>query len=1115
MLCFERAAQLDAHSFRAPFHLGEVRWQLGRGREAIAAWREAAERAPGEIAPRLALAEALLFVGELSACAEAAEAALALSPQESRARALREVARFAQGDDAALGTIAELAARHPTPFCAPAIASALARAWMQDPGVPGSDALAAALASRMAELPWPLFAVLGEHVLGAFNESPLAASRKRIVENALERPLTAADIDGLRRLAWAALRAREGEASRLLAEHYGAMCLEAFRAPHPLPWPVRCAGAPIRISVVLGAGDEAVIRLLAAIAHDRGDAIALAVWIVGAADIAPPAARAARAGPATPSRLRASDDMVQGLSARFPSDWARRIWSGPLDLGLGRAIALDDPDVLLDGVGLAEGVGPLLAARPARTIGSVAVASAGAPLVDWALDPSSPDAATTLRARLAGASRGESTGCRWSPSEIADRWDEAVRLHRAGDFERAKALYDQILAEQPGFAPGHFLRGSLRRDTGDIAGAMADFVEAISAAPDHVDARTAAIRLAARARDFAQARLLAEQGLARSQQCRPLLLALGEAALAGRDTIAATQPLVRALALDPTDADAHYNLGVAAQIRGDLAEAARAYQRALAFRGDFGAAHFNLGVLFQEQGNLPGAVAAYNRVITLEPKRSAAYKNLGEMLLAAGRIDEFIDNFTRFEAACPDSLALAVQALEACPYRADWGRLDYYLNGLREERYRAADEVDLVDCLEQLLYLLLFFDIDPDMLHRFARTYDQTAARVYGARLPAPPSRRPGPIRVGYLSGDLRDHVMGKQVWPALSRHDRGRFEVYLYSTSTIRDEWTARFEGIAHRFVSVAGQRERDAARRIAEDDLDILVDLSTHTKGSKPGILACKPARVQITHVASAGTVGLAAIDFKMTDRFADVPENQAFQAEMLLPMDGCVYPYRHIEPAASHPFGRGALGIAADAVVIGAFVNPLKLSRRCLSLWREVLQRLPNAKLALSPVNPTLRDVYVAISASGGIGSDRLLFLPQGRDEAENQARYTLVDFVLDPMPFGGVNGVLEPLDMGVPVVTLVGKRHGERTGYSILANLGVTRTVAHSGSEYVDIAVRLAQDHAFAAEVRDAIRAGLESSPLVDMDAHARHLEAAYLEALARKAPSVLSQVAAGR
>src|SRR5205823_2412617 len=125
--------------------------------------------------------------------------------------------------------------------------------------------------------------------------------------------------------------------------------------------------------------------------------------------------------------------------------------------------------------------------------------------------------------------------------------------------------------------------------------------------------------------------------------------------------------------------------------------------------------------------------------------------------------------------------------------------------------------------------------------------------------------------------------------------------------------------------FEMIGDLPEREAARRIAAKDLDLLVDLSTHTKGAKPGILALKPARVQITHIASAGAVGLSAIDFKLTDAFADLPDNQAFYLETLLPMAGCVYPYRHVEPAALHPFHREPLGIPLDAVVLGAFVNP----------------------------------------------------------------------------------------------------------------------------------------------------------------------------------------------
>ena len=165
-----------------------------------------------------------------------------------------------------------------------------------------------------------------------------------------------------------------------------------------------------------------------------------------------------------------------------------------------------------------------------------------------------------------------------------------------------------------------------------------------------------------------------------------------------------------------------------------------------------------------------------------------------------------------------------------------------------------------------------------------------------------------------------------------------------------------------------------------------------------------------------------------------------------------------------------------------------------------------------LVFSPVQPSLRVVYQRICASVGIDAARIAFLPQGRDDAENQARYRVIDFVLDPMPYGGVNGTLEALDMGVPVVTLVGRRHAERTSYSILANLGVTDTVANTGGEYVDIAVRLATDRTFAAGVRMQIRAALTHSALTDMSLHARNLEDAYLRALRERVPRVADDLA---
>ena len=445
----------------------------------------------------------------------------------------------------------------------------------------------------------------------------------------------------------------------------------------------------------------------------------------------------------------------------------------------------------------------------------------------------------------------------------------------------------------------------------------------------------------------------------------------GLAQLARQDGTAAAEAFRHASAQEGTHGETHYNYGVALQMRGDHDEAARAYQLALACQPDLVAAQFNLGVLFQGQGATDAAVAAFSAVLEAEPRNVAAYKNLGEVLHAGGRTREWMANFRRFEAACPKALSLAVQALDVCQYRGDFATLERYLDGLAQGQYEASDETELVDGLEELLYLLLFFDVHPETMRQFAASFDAAARRVYGEPLAPVAARAPGRLRVGYLSADLRNHVMGKMMWSALRHHDKGRFELFFYSLSTESDEWTEKFRGLADRFATIAGLAERAAAQRIAADDLDLLVDLSTHTKGARPGILALKPARVQITHVASAGTVGLAAIDFKLTDRYADVPGNQSFQLETLLPMDGCVYPYRHVAPASAHPFRRDAFGVGPQTVVIGAFVHWRKLSRRCLALWRDVLTRIPRAKLAFSPLDPAARR---AVPAPRRRGRDR---------------------------------------------------------------------------------------------------------------------------------------------
>ena len=1106
MLCYRQALKSNRNAVQVQFHLGEVLRDLGRREESLAAFRMALTWQPKHAASLVALGDLLQTTAPAEAFAYYQRAA-ALEPKNSAVREGLALSGLASGGARGYAELAPLVGADASSFHD---WDGLARVLAGTGPSPERSNVLRSIGSRHDFPPSPLLLaiVIESAVAGTTQDRERACALLDIAER---RAVTIDDPEVLRRLAVAAAAIGRVDLSAQWAKRHAQTCVAIGSAPVPLLWPRRAAGRALRIAYL--------------VPRDRP-------WVIGGKEVDIDAylhhvALAHARDDFAPSILFVGDATHHNVGMHFQDLPLATLGVAP-GLATARLVAESDYDALIDLGGMAEITGPFLAARPARTVWTYRALRRAhvAPLITHELPPLATDenaksiedadiseAAWTehrraieaaLLAAHAEAGRSEAPAT-LTPGATIELWRTAVAAHQASDPDSALAGYGAVLAEQPDFAPALYLRGLLQRDRGRVAEARSSLSAAMIAAPAYADARIAMANLERELGDLdsARAACLAGLALAVDQHSRVTLQrALGLVELARHDGVAARDAFEEVLKFLPTDAEAHYNHGVALQMMHLREDALRAYQRALAFNPEIVAADFNIGVILQEQGRTDAAITAFEQVIARDPRHVPAHKALGDTLLAARRIEDWLRVFERFEASCPQALSLAVQALEVYQYRGDFAGLDRYLDRLRQDDFKPENETDLADCLEQLLFLLLYFDIEPEAQLGLYRAYDAVAQRVYGKPLPPQQIRRAGRLRVGYLSGDLRNQVMGKMMWSAIQHHDRERFELYFYSLTPENDEWTDRYRKFGHRFEMIGDLTEREAARRIAASDLDLLVDLSTHTKGAKPGILALKPARVQITHVASAGVVGLSAIDFKLTDAYADTPENQAFQIETLLPMRGCVYPYRHIAPSAGHPFHRERLNIQRDAMVIGAFVNPLKLSRRCLSLWREVMERAPLALLAISPLSPEARGVYVRLLSAANIPLQRVIVLPQGRNDEENQARYNVIDFTLDPLPYGGVNGTLEALDMGVPVVTLCGKKHGERTSYSILENLGVRETIAASGSEYVDIAVRLATEPAFMSRVRAGIGAGLRHSTLIDMPQHARALEAAYEEALVR-------------
>jgi predicted O-linked N-acetylglucosamine transferase (SPINDLY family) len=569
------------------------------------------------------------------------------------------------------------------------------------------------------------------------------------------------------------------------------------------------------------------------------------------------------------------------------------------------------------------------------------------------------------------------------------------------------------------------------------------------------------------------------------------------------DLAGAQASLGEALRLKPEWPQAQLDLGRIAFRQGSFAEAERAFARAAELAPDSAQALLFRANALDRMRRWPEALPLLRRARELQPDDEEIWFALRSHLLLFHRQEEAFQDFRAFEPRAKLSARIVAAGLLSARIAPGPDYESKYLALALEWPY-AADEAPLAGvAVAQAQYC----DVSREALKRLYDTYDRLrqGERAGLPDLASPPSTPHRPLRVGYLSADFRDHVMGRLMLDVISRHDPERVIAHAYSLAAreLEDAVTESFRSACAGFRRLDDLDHRGAARAIADDRLDILVDLMAHSGSSRPGILLYKPAPVIATHLGAHGAIGLEQVDFKLSDTQVDLPDAAQYQIETPLALDGCVFPVRRVRPAPAPPVTRAALGVAADSIVFGTFVSLQKLSPRCLALWRAILERVPGSVLAFSPHQEAARALFVRRLESFGIDRARIAFIPWTMDEALDRARYALVDVVLDTLPYTGGDTSAAALDTAVPVVTRVGERAAERMTWSLLAHLGVTETAARSDEDYVAIACRLARDRAWRASVAAAIAAQLPASGLADLDRYARSLEAAYERAVALK------------
>lgn len=553
----------------------------------------------------------------------------------------------------------------------------------------------------------------------------------------------------------------------------------------------------------------------------------------------------------------------------------------------------------------------------------------------------------------------------------------------------------------------------------------------------------------------------------------------------------AEQSYRRAAELQPDLPEAHYNLAIARRVLGRLEEAERSYATAAALRPNFAEAHNNRGIVLADLGRLEEAEQSYRLAIAAKPGHVIAYSNLGNAQRQLGRIEDAERSYRKALELNPN-LAAAHNHLGNT--MRDLGYLED-----AEQSYRKALALDpaAVGTHSNLAFLLNYIpgrsaaEIFAEHLE-YGRRFDGHSSHWPHADLQEPGRR----LRVGYVSGDLRDHAVAYFIEPVLERHQHGNCEAICYYNNLRADRVTQRLKGVAHEWRDVALLDDAALEEMIRRDRIDVLVDLAGHTAQNRLPVFARRPAPVQASWLGYLNTTGMAAMDYRITDSVA-TPAGplDACNSEQLIRLPHSQWCYL---PPADCPDSARLPAAGASQFTFAVFTTPPKVSDSMIGLWREVLDRVPGSRLlvvyAIVGIAPAWQqDRFRRL----GIGPDRLTLL--GSQTFGNYLElHRSVDLLLDTSPYTGGTTTCHALWMGVPLVTLAGETATSRGGASLLHAIGLAELVAQSPQQYVEIAAGLAEDRTRLHALRSGLRDRLARSPLMDAVGFTANLESAYRE-----------------
>jgi predicted O-linked N-acetylglucosamine transferase (SPINDLY family) len=501
----------------------------------------------------------------------------------------------------------------------------------------------------------------------------------------------------------------------------------------------------------------------------------------------------------------------------------------------------------------------------------------------------------------------------------------------------------------------------------------------------------------------------------------------------------------------PGTAAAWFNLGVAFSRLRQSDHAIACYEAALALRPGFYEAAQNLGLQLESQGRPDAALAVWQQTLQPIAAQTALLNHSGRLSERLGRLHDAENLFRRSLLLDPEQPDVIQHFVHVRQRLCLWPVLERHLPGLAPETLRRhAGPLATLALTDDVAWQC---SVCADWIARKTRP-EAPLLR------PAEPYRHDR-LRVGYLSSDFCRHAMSYLIAELLERHDRSKFKIYGYC-STLDDgsDVRARILGAFDEVRFVRDLTDAQAAQRIRDDEIDILIDLNGLTLGARLQVLRHRPAPIQATYLGFIGPVPLPELDYLLSDAFV-IPDAQAAQYAPRPLAIGPLYQANDSRREMAAPTSRREVGLPEDRFVFCCFSNHYKITPEMFEGWMQILRQVDHGVLWLADDGSGSDLALRAHAAAAGVAPDRLIFTGRVSPGAY-LARLRLADLFLDTFPYNAGTVASDAIRMGVPMVTLSGRSFASRMAASLLHSIGAQAGVAETQADYVRIAVTLATD-----------------------------------------------------